>query len=150
MLLHDLGPEPATGAELADLLEDVAEDVEVVGKPSGELVHRQATLDGVVRVGLGNAEGIGHFLRWRRTGLPNVVAADRHRRVLRCVRGAVFDGVANQADRGFHRKNPGAPANEFLEDVVLRGAAQFLDVVAALFGHRQVHRDQDRGCAVDG
>jgi hypothetical protein len=40
--------------------------------------------------------------------------------------------------------DPGAAADELLQDVVLRRAAQRLEVEAALLGHRQVHRDQDR------
>ena len=39
--------------------------------------------------------------------------------------------------------------DELLQDVVLRGAAQLREVVAALLGHRQVHCDQDRRGAVD-
>ena len=62
---------------------------------------------------------------------------------------AVLDRVADQANRGRDRVHPGAAPDELLEDVVLRGPAQPREVVAALFGHREVHGDQDRRRAVD-
>ena len=64
--------------------------------------------------------------------------------------GAVLDGVAHQLDRGLDRIDPGAAADEFLEDVVLRRAAQLLQVVAAFLRHREVHGDQDSRRPVDG
>jgi hypothetical protein len=65
------------------------------------------------------------------------------------VLGAVLDRVADELDRRLDREDPGAAADELLQDVVLRRAAQLLQVVAALLGQRQVHRDQRRRGAVD-
>ncbi len=78
-----------------------------------------------------------------------MIAANADRAVLGRVLGAVLDRVADQLDRRLDREDPGAAPDELLQDVVLRGAAQRLDVVAPFLRHREVHRDADRGGAVD-
>src|SRR6202030_3996100 len=56
----------------------------------------------------------------------------------------------DEFDRRVDREHPGAAADEFFENVVLRGATQLGNVVAALLRHGEIHGDQDGGGAVDG
>ena len=146
----DFRPQPPPGAEFRHLLEQIAEDVEVERQPAGELVDVEAARQRRVGIGLGDGEGVAHFLGRRRAGFADVIAADAHGRIFRRHLGAIFDGVGDQFHRRIDRKHPGAAADELFENIVLRGAAQFCDVVAALFRHGEIHGDEDGGGAVDG
>ena len=148
MLLDDLCPQPAAGAKLRHLLEQVAEDVEVERQPPGEFVDRQAAPDHLVGVGLRDAERVGHLLRRVRARFADVIAADRHRAVLRRMLRAVLDRVTDEPHRRLDRVDPGAAPDELLEDVVLRRPAQLRHIVAALLGHREIHGDELRRRAV--
>ena len=143
-------PQPPAGAEFRHLLEQIAENVEVERQPAGELVDVEAARQRRVGIGLGDGEGVTHFLGRRRAGFADVIAADAHRRIFRRHLGAILDGVGDEFYRRIDREHPGAAADELFQNIVLRGAAKFCDVVAALLRHGEIHGDQDGGGAVDG
>ena len=149
-LAQEPGPEATTRAELRHLLPEVAEDVEVEGQAASAAVRVQPPVERSLEVGASDRQAVGHLLGGVRPGLTDVVAADADRAVLGGVVRAELHGVDHQPDRVLDREDPGPAADELLEDVVLGGAAQPGEVVAALAGHREVHRHDGAGRAVDG
>ena len=93
---HPAGPDPAGGAELGDLLEEVQVRVEEEGQAGREGVHVQAAGQAQLHVAEAVGEGVRQLLRGRRAGLADVVAGDRQRLVRRDVGGAVLHQVADQ------------------------------------------------------
>jgi hypothetical protein len=79
-------PDPARGAELRDLLEEVVVHVPEEGEAGREVVHVEPALDAALHVLEAVAQRVGELLRRRRARLADVVAGDRDRVVLRRVR----------------------------------------------------------------
>ena len=77
-IAHHLGPEPSGGAELGDLLEEVAVRVEEEREPRRELVHVEPGVDAVLHVLDPVAQRERELLQRRRSRLADVVPADRH------------------------------------------------------------------------
>ena len=74
---HLARPDPAGGAQLRDLLEEVDLRVEEEGQPRGERVDVEAALDRLLDVGEAVLERERELLRRGRAGLADVVAGDR-------------------------------------------------------------------------
>ena len=72
-------PDPAGGAVLGDLLEEVDVRVEEERQPRRELVHVEAALDRVLHVGEAVLQRERQLLLRRRARLADVVAGDRDR-----------------------------------------------------------------------
>jgi hypothetical protein len=75
----ELRPQPAGGAELGDLLEEVVVGVEEEGEPRRELVDREPARERRLDVGEAVGERERHLLHRRRARLAHVVAGDRDR-----------------------------------------------------------------------
>src|SRR5262245_21478393 len=75
---HDSGPEFPGGAELRNLLEEVAVRIEEEGDAWGEVVDVEPGIDAVLDVLNAVAQGEGQFLQRRRARLADVISADRH------------------------------------------------------------------------
>ena len=126
-------------------------DVEEEREPVADVVSAQATApDDLLDIGDPVGEGEGEFLRRRRAGLANVVAADRDRVETRHLGRAELDHVGDDAHRRCGRGDPLLLRDELLEHVVLDRAAERVPGDAAAAGDREVHREQDRGRAVHG
>src|SRR5437879_2711698 len=82
-LAHDPRPDPAGRAELRDLLEEVAVDVEEERELPREVIDVQAALHRRVRVRDRVGEGEGELLDRGRARFADVVARDRDRVPLR-------------------------------------------------------------------
>ncbi len=149
-LAHRRRPDAAGGTELADLLEELVVGVEEERQPRGEGVHVEAACDARLHVLHAVTQREGQLLRGRRTGLADVVAADGHAVPLGQMLRGVLDGVHHQLHRRLGRVDELVLGVELLEDVVLQRAAELRDVDVALPGHRDVHRPDHRGRAVDG
>ncbi len=76
-LAHLARPDPAGGAVLGDLLEEVDLRVEEEAQARREVVDVQAALDGLLDVGQAVLERERELLRGGRAGLADVVARDR-------------------------------------------------------------------------
>ena len=85
---HDRRPQPAGGAELRHLLEEVVVRVEEEGEPRAEVVGRKARGDGRVAVGDAVRERERELLHRGRARFADVVAADRDRVPVRDPLGA--------------------------------------------------------------
>ena len=95
------------------------------------------------------AQGEGEFLRRGRAGFADVVAGDRDAVPSRHVLRLELDRVDDELHRRFRRIDELVLRVEFLEDVVLQRAAELGPVEPALLRHREVHRPDDSGGAVD-
>ena len=123
---HDVRPEPARGAVLRDLLEQVVVRVEEKRKPRREFVHGQARGDRGVDVGDGVGQREGHFLRGGRASLANVIAGNGDG-----VPGGQFgaapgEKIGDDAHRRARRIDVGAARDVFLQDIVLHRAGKFV------------------------
>ena len=96
------------------------------------------------------AERERQFLRRRRSGFADVIAADRNRIEARRMLRGELDRIRHQPHRRTRRKDVFLLRDVFLENVVLQGARELRPIDALLLGHRQVHRPQDRGGRIDG
>src|SRR5690606_2466420 len=68
---HPLGPDPAGGAELGDLLEEVVVDVEEEGEAGREVVYIETARDTALDVLETVPEGEGELLRRGRASLAD-------------------------------------------------------------------------------
>ena len=121
---HPARPDPARGAELRDLLEEVDVRVEEERQPGRELVDVEAAGEAQLDVAEAVGERERQLLRGRRAGLADVVAGDRERLVRRDVRGAVLHQVADQAQVRLGREQPLLLRDVLLEDVGLQRAVE--------------------------
>ena len=149
-LAHQARPDPARGAELGDLLEEIVVHVPEEAEPRREVVDLHPALEAALDVAEAVGQREGELLHRRRARLADVVAGDAHRIPVGIVLGAVLDRVDDELKGGEHRKEPLLLRDVFLENVVLKSAAHFLFGHALLFGDRQVHRQDHDGRAVDG
>ena len=121
---HPARPDPARGAELGDLLEEVDVRVEEEAQPGREDVDVEPARAAQLDVGEAVREGEGELLRRGRAGLPDVVAGHRQRLVARDLRGAPLDQVGDQAQVRLGREQPLLLRDVLLEDVGLEGAVE--------------------------
>ncbi len=141
-------PDPASGTELGDLLEEVKVGVEEEGQPGGKNVDVQAARLAQLEVSETISEGERQLLRGRGSRLPDVIAGDRHRFVGRDRAGGVFHQVTDQPQMRLGRKEPFLLCDVFLEDVRLQGSVERGHVDALSLGGREIHtEDRDRGPA---
>ena len=149
-LAHDTGPQPARGAELGDLFEEVGVAVEEERK-RGRRTPRSARprVERGLAVGDRVGQREGDLLHRGRAGLAHVVARDRDRVPARQVLVAVGEDVAGDAQRRPGRVDVGAARDVLLEQVVLHRPREPRSVDALLAGHRDVQGEQDRGGRVD-
>jgi hypothetical protein len=149
-VLHHAGPDATGRAQLADLLEELVVRVEEEREARREEIDIHAALQARLDVLHAVAQREGEFLHRGGAGLADVVAGDRHAVPARHRLTLELDGVDDELDRRLGRIDELVLGVELLEDVVLERAAEFVPVEAALPAHRQVHRPDDRGRAVDG
>ena len=149
-LFHQLRPQPAAGAEFADLLEEIHMDVEEEAETAGEFLHIAAAPDQLVAIGQPIGQRIAHLLDRRAPGIAHMGAGDRDRIEARRMFVGKQDGIGDQAHRRFDREDPGAARDIFFEDIVLDGAGQFFAWHPLLVGDGAIHGVADRGRAVDG
>ncbi len=90
-----------------------------------------------------------HFLDRGRSGLADVVTADRDRVPVRQLALAPREDVGHDAERVPRRIDVGAARDVFLQDVVLDRAGEPVERHALPAGHRDVERQQDDRRRVD-
>ena len=147
---HGFVPDATRGAVLGDLFEEIVVRVEEKRELRDELVDGQATAHSPLDVLETIAKGEGQFLNGGRAGFADVVAADGNGVELGSVLHAKFEGVDDQAHRGFGRVDVLFLRDVFLEDVILQRAGNFLPVRALLFGDREIHGPDHRRRRIDG
>ncbi len=148
--LHQARPQPAGGAQLRDLLEEVGVAVEEEREARQERVGIDAAADQLGHVGDAVGDGERQLLRGRGAGLADVVAGDRHRVPARHVGRAELDQVADQPHAGPLGDDPLPLGDVLLEDVGLERAGEVLAVEAALLGGGHEQRQRDGRGARDG
>ncbi len=142
-------PDPAGGAVLGDLLEEVEMRVEEEGEPGREIVDREAALYCCLDVGEAVGERERELLGRIRACLADVVPRDRDRMEERHLARAELDHVHDEPHGRLGRVDPFLLRDVFLEDVGLRGAAQPLARDALLLPDADVVREEDRRGRVD-
>ena len=147
---HDVVPDAARGAVLGNLLEEIVVGVEEEGEPGDKLVQVQPALEAPLHVFDAVAQGEGQLLHGGGAGFADVVAADGDGVPARRVLDAELKGVNHQPHRRRGRVDVFLLRDVFLQDVVLDGAAQALQLDALFLRHRQVHGPDGRGGGVDG
>ena len=147
---HRGGPDAPGRPQLGDLLEEIVVDVEEERQTRREIVHVEPPLHAGLHVAEAVGEREGELLHGRGAGLPDVIAGNGDGIELRHVPRAELDGVHHDADGGLRRRDPLLLGDEFLEHVVLHGAADPVPRHALLVGQSQVHGEGHRGRAVDG
>ena len=121
---HQPRPHPPRGAELGDLLEQLAPGGEEEAQAAGEAVDVQSPGLGRLDVGDGVGEREGEFLGGGGPGLAHVVAGDGDGVPAGHLAGAELEHVGDQAHRRRRRVDVGAARDVLLEDVVLDRAAE--------------------------
>jgi hypothetical protein len=116
---HYTRPQPPGGAELRQFLEEVAVRVEEERDPRRKGVHVHAGVDAVLDVLDAVAEGERQFLRRGRTGLADVIPADRDGVPLRHLAHAEREDVGDEPHRRPRRVDELLLGDELFEDVVL-------------------------------
>jgi hypothetical protein len=148
-IAHDPRPQPACGAELRDLFEEVVVRVEEERQALAEGVRLQTAVDARLHVGNAVRERERHLLHGRRSRLADVIAADRNRVPLRRLALAERDDVRGDTQRRTRRVDIRAARDVLLEDVVLNRARHLPRVATLPARHRDVEREQDDGRRVD-
>ena len=140
--LHHLAPDLAGGAIFGDLLEEIVVRVEEEAESRAEIVDIESAplrplhvLDAVV-------QGERQFLQRGRTGLANVIAADRNGVEARREFRSELEGVDHQPHRRRRRIDIFLLRDVFLQNVVLDRAGNLFPVRALLFGDHQIHGPQ--------
>ncbi len=150
LLAHDLGPDPARGAELRHLLEQRRTRDEEERQPRGEVIDVLAGRDGGTDVLDAVGQGERHLLRGRRARLGHVVAGDGDGVPARDLGLAVAEDVGDQPQGLRRRVDVGAARDVLLEHVVLDRAGQHPRVDAVLLRDELVEQQQQRRGGVDG
>ena len=146
---HLAGPDPARGAVLRDLLEEVDVGVEEEREARREGVDVEPALERRLDVREAVLEREGELLLRGRARLADVVAGDRDRVPARHPLGAPLDHVGDQAHRRLDREAPLLLGDVLLQDVGLDRAAERLGRDALLLGGADVEGEQDRRRGVD-
>ena len=148
---HQARPQPAGGADLRDLLEEVEWKLKKNEKRGRKASGSRPRRDQVLHVGEAVGDREGELLGGRRPGLADVVAGDRDRVPERHLGRAELDQVADQAHAGPLGDDPLLLGDELLEDVRLeRAATGSRAVEAALLGGRHEQRQRHGRRAGDG
>ena len=149
-LAHEARPQPTRGAELGDLLEEIAMRGEEERQARRKGIDGEPGVDGLLYVGDRISERERHFLHRRGAGFANVVARDGDRIPLRHFGRAEAEHLRRERERGIGRIDVRAARDVFFENVVLYGARQRRARDAAFLGDDNVHREQRGGRRVDG
>jgi len=147
-LAHRLVPEVTGRPQHGDLHEEVHADAEEEGEPGGEIVDREAAVDGRPDVLLAVGQREGRLEDRVGARFHDVVAADGDRVVARHVLGAVGDDVRDDPHRGQGRVDVSVAREKLLEDVVLDRAGELLLLHALLLGGHDVAREDGQHGAV--
>ena len=148
-LAHEAGPDPARGAVLGDLFEEVHERAQVPADTGRKSIDRDAARQGSLDVLDGVGDRKRHLLHSGGSRLPDVIAADADGVGSRHHRRAVLEGVRHQAQRGFHREDAGAAREELLQDVVLDDRPQLRCRHALFLAGHLVQGQEEKGGRVD-
>ena len=90
------------------------------------------------------------FLRRGRTCFPNVVAADGNRIEFWHVFGAISQHIRNDTHGWFRREDPFLLGNEFLQDIILEGAAELIQWHTLFFCYSNIKCKENNGRTVNG
>ena len=142
-------PDPARGAVLRDLLEEVDVRVEEEAQPRREVVDVEAALDRLLDVGEAVLERERELLLRRRAGLADVVAGDRDRVPARHAPRAELDHVGHEPHRRVDREAPLLLGDVLLQDVGLDRAGELLGRRALALGGDDVEGEHHGGGRVD-
>src|ERR1700719_2280870 len=123
---HLLPPDAPSGAVLGDFLEKIVVRVEKERKQGREFVHCQTTVDTPLDVLDAVSQSERKLLDCSRTGLTDVITADRNRIESRRVACAEFERVDHQAQRRLGWIDVLLLRDIFLENVILEGACKQL------------------------
>ena len=148
-LFHDASPQPARGAELGDLLEEIEVGVEEEAETRRELVDVEARSRAQLHVGEPVAEGEGKLLRGGRTGLSDVVPRHRDRMPARHLGRTERHRVANEPQGRPWREHELLLRLVLLEDVVLERSSQSTPIGARRLSRSDEHREDRCGRRVD-
>ncbi len=149
LFLHHLGIDPTHGPELGDLFKEIGLRDEEKREPRRKVVHVDADARHVLHEGLRVRQGKSDLVQRTAPGFRDVIAADIDGVVASHVARAIHDGVTHDAHARADRVDPLLLGRVLLQDVVLNGAGEFIEVVALLLRQRHVHRQQDPGARVD-
>ncbi len=144
-LLHPAGPDPARGAELGDLLEEIEMRIEEEAQPRREDIDIEPARQPQLHIAEPVREGVRQLLRGRRPRLTDVIAGDRKRLVRGDVARAVLHQVADQTQMGLGLEEPLLLRDVLLEDVRLEGAVEDRRVHALPLRRHQVHAEDRDG-----
>ena len=148
-LLHPASPDSASGAELADLLEEVAVAVKEEAESSGEFVDVNPSSSRCLDVGETVGERERKLLSSGASGFADVIAADGDRMEPGHLRVCVADHVGDDSDARTGRIDVFLLRLIFLEDVVLDRAGELVETDAVLLGDGHIHRQDDRRRTID-
>ena len=149
LVAHHLGPDPAGGAELRDLLEEVVVRVEEEREPRSELIHVETALLRLRHVRAPVREGERELLDRGGAGLPDVIARDRDRVPLGGRPGRELDRVGDEAQGVARRVEELLLGDVLLQDVVLGRATQAGERDPVRRAGEQVHPPEDVRGGVD-
>ena len=150
LLLHQLRPEQARGAQLRDLHEEVHADRPEEREPRRKTVDVEPGLLPGADVFDAVGERVGELEVLRRARLLHVIAGDRDRIVFRHLLGGVGEDVRDDAHRGRGRIDVGVAHHEFFEDVVLDRAGELFRRHALFLRRHDVEREHRQHRAVHG
>jgi len=150
----DFVPEFDEGAHLAHLFDEPDAGVHEEGDAADDLGEAVGRDDAALADGIEDADGVGEgegeLLHGSGAGFLQVVAADIRGVPLRQVIEAVLVHLRDEAEARLGREDVGAAGEVFLNDVVLGGALELADVLAAFAGDADVEGEQPHGGGVDG
>jgi hypothetical protein len=138
-LMQRARPDASRGAVFRHFLEQIVVRVEEKTESRRKLIDMQSALDGRLDVCQPVGEGERQFLRGGCACFTNVIAADRYRIPLRHMAGGELDGIDDQTHGWFGREDILVLGDVFLQNIVLKRAAQLAPGDAALLRHHQVH-----------
>ena len=119
------------------------------GKLGGKSVDLEPGFDCRFHIGQSVIQGKGQLLHGRRSGFANVVPADADWVPFRNLFAGKSDGIDNQSEMWFRREEPLLLCNVFFEDVVLKSASELVKRNSSPLRHRQIHRKENGGRAID-
>ena len=152
-MLDELRPEQAGGAHLRHFHEEIHADRPEEREARREAVDIEAGGDAGPHIFEPVGQRIGEFEIGGRSGLLHVIARDRDRVEFRHLLAGIGEDVGDDAHRLPGRIDIGVAHHEFLENVVLDCAREFLghhalflarhDIERQYRQHRAIHRHRD-------
>ena len=149
-VFHYLVPDLARSAVFGNLFEEIIVRVEEKAEPWAEVVHVQPASPRPFHVLHAVVKGECQFLQRGRTGLANVISADRNGIEARGELCAEFKSINYQPHGRRRWVDVFLLRNVFLENVVLNRARNVRPVSSLFFCNNQVHGPQHRRRRVDG